>query len=142
MSAKSTASQLKSAIEGYYLNHASINSGINVNLTKYDANGTETTTDADWVSSVYYVEVKRMSATDSVSSVQVVKSGTSATIAVDLPPAVMQSAAPLDGRARLKCVDSTGFISYTRDFGLWTSAHWLTIIVSEDCPGFQDKIDV
>jgi len=69
MSAKSTASQLKSACEPYYRNHASINSRVDVNLTKYDANGTETTSDSDWVSSVYYLKVRRMSTTDSVSSV-------------------------------------------------------------------------
>jgi len=86
--------------------------------------------------------VRKPQPTDSVVSINVVKSSTASTITVALPKDVQQSATPLGGKLRVKCTDSRGAVAYTRDFDIWRDDNSINLYIAEDCPGFHDKQEV
>jgi hypothetical protein len=91
-------------------------------LTWYDANGTVTTNYTEVVSSVYYITLNRLVSTLTASSIMIVKTGTAATISVELPADVQVSSLPLSGYYRVKCIDPAGFESHSNDISLGSSA--------------------
>jgi len=88
ISASATAAELKAAIEEYYKEGTGIGSNIAVNMTWFDANGTETTNQTEAVMSVYYIKVLKLITGKSVSAITVLKTTTKATITVELPDKV------------------------------------------------------
>ena len=84
-------------------------------MTWYDVNGTETLNQTEAVSSMYYITLSRLISSLSASSISVVKTTTKATITVDLPAAVQESALPFTGYYRIKCVDPQGYESFSDD---------------------------
>jgi hypothetical protein len=74
VAADASASTLEEAIEDYYDDE--ISSGISVNMTMYDINGTETTNTTEATTYVYYVILKELINDMSVTSISVVKAST------------------------------------------------------------------
>jgi hypothetical protein len=72
----------------------------------YDVNGTETTNATEAVSHVYYVTLKKLINDMSASQITVIKTTTSADIAIDLPTDVQLSAVPLSGYYNIQCTDA------------------------------------
>lgn len=118
---------MKNAIKEYYEDN--FNTNIDVNLTMYDVNGTETTEEANATSYVYHVVLRELIEGMSVTSISVVKASTSATITIDLPTDVQLSAEPLRGKYRVKCVDHENFTSYSND--LHRNWFWNTNWIAE-----------
>jgi hypothetical protein len=113
---------LYNAIKGYY--SSTYSSDIDVNLTRYDADSKETTDDAATVKRVYYITVKKLIPSESVSSIMVAKTSTTSTITVEVPSAVMLSSPPMSGKFKIKCTNKNGQIAYTEpipynDYPLW-----------------------
>lgn len=77
---------MRNAIKAYYSD--TFSSGITVNLTMYDVNGTETTNTTNATTYEYYITLTRLINDMSVSDIRVIKTTTKSTIAVDLPTEV------------------------------------------------------
>jgi hypothetical protein len=142
MSASSTAAQMKSAIENYYKNNKFIRSNINVNLTWYDVNGTETKNQTEAVQSVYYIQVRKLIQGSTASAITVVKTTTKATITVDLPSAVQLSGPPLSGFYRIKCVSPDGKESYSWDIGYEYNDNWVNNQMNNGCDRIYDLTEI
>jgi hypothetical protein len=74
VTADASASNLKDAIKEFYIDNVGTN--IDVNLTMYDVNGTETTNSTNATSYVYYVVLRELITDMSVTSISVVKAST------------------------------------------------------------------
>ena len=85
ISSTATAKDVEKAVEGYYNGNSYIGSYVNVNLTWYDVDGAETVIEEEAVSRIYFIQLRRLIEGTSVSSIQVIKTTTAATITVDLP---------------------------------------------------------
>ena len=64
-------------------------------MTMYDVDGNTTTNATEEASRVYYIVLSKLINDKSTSKIQVVKTTTKATIAIDLPEEVQLSAVPL-----------------------------------------------
>lgn len=142
MNADCSANTMRSRIRAYHARNRYIRAEPSVNKTCYDVDGNVTTSSSACVKAVYYIKVKKLLNSDSASSISVVKSTTKANIVVDLPKDVQQSAKPLGGRVRIKCVNNAGAVAYTRDMDYWQGSNYMALIISYDCPGFQDVLEL
>jgi len=71
VAADASASTLRNAIKAYYSD--TFSSGITVNMTMYDVNGTETDNSTEATTYEYYVTLTRLINDMSVSDIKVVK---------------------------------------------------------------------
>lgn len=115
-------------------------------MTMYLANGTNTTNATEATSYVYHITMKKLIDGTSVSNIGSI-SKTSATIAVELPTAVMTSTAPLSGSYRITCPDPVGndvaADPYTTtDIPLTQSSRWIAQSIFKNCSGTYDKLEV
>jgi hypothetical protein len=123
VAADASASTLKNAIKEFYSD--TLNSNIDVNLTMYDVNGTETDNSTEAITYEYYVTLTRLINDMSVSDIRVIKTTSKSTIEVDLPADVQLSAVPLSGYYRIKCIDHEGYESYSEDLNLGWGQNWV-----------------
>jgi hypothetical protein len=111
----------------------------------FDSNGTETTNTTNATSYVYYVTLKKLIDGMSVTSISVVKASTQSTIKVDLPTDVQLSAAPLDGKFRIKCIDHEGYESYSNDIhrNWWrNNLNWVNEQIHQGCDRLFDTTEI
>lgn len=105
-------------------------------------NGTETTNQTEAVLSVYYITLNKLISGTSVSSIRVVKTGTQATITVDLPKDVQLSGAPLSGKYRIKCIDPEGYTSFSHDLSVYSNYEHVNDAIMQGCDRLYDLTEV
>lgn len=128
MAVYSSKSTMRSSIKGFFW--SKYRTDIEVNLTMYDVNGTETTSSSNATQSVYYVRLKSLISTISHANIKVIRD-TSATITVDQAGDIQTSDAPLSGSYRIVCPGPAGNAEAsdpytTEDIPLTTSAYWVS----------------
>jgi hypothetical protein len=97
-----------------------------VTRKSYDAAGKMVEDDkkAVVVKRVYEIALKRLITGVSASNIQVAKTSTKANVVIELPDVVQRSSTPVTGSVKVKCVDSEGRVSYTKDIGVGTYYIW------------------
>jgi hypothetical protein len=83
VAADASASTMKNAVKSYYSDN--FGSGISVNKTMYDINGTETTNSTNATKIEYYIVLTRLINDMSVTGINVLKTTTNADIEISLP---------------------------------------------------------
>lgn len=121
-------------------------SDVDVNITKYDANDTETTVNADAVTYVYHVKVRKLLDAPAAANIKVIKS-TTATITVDQSSTVQAGDGPLSGSYRIVCPgppgnDVAAYPITTNDIPLSHSAYWIGREIEKNCTDSRYKIEV
>jgi hypothetical protein len=140
---EASAYELKKSLEKYYRD--AWGSWIDVNMTMYQANGTNTTNVTLATERVYHVVVRKLISQSSVSNIQVIKQ-TQATVTVEQPTMVQLSDQPVKGKYRITCPipgnDMTLQPITTEDIDRDTHPRWIRESIYKNCSGFYDKIDV
>jgi hypothetical protein len=135
-----SASSMRNAIKGYF--SSTFGADIVVNLTMYDANGTNTTNSTNSTLNVYHVRLRKLITGKSVAGIMRVSTGSSSAVTFDLPEVVQLSAAPLSGRYRFKCVNEKNQTSYSSEISTGWSWHWVGVKLMESCAEMYDKVEV
>lgn len=131
------ANQLRDGIKKYWEDN-----GLNIVVTKkgYDSSDVETTTTADIVKYIFEIKLDRMVATASTSAMIVTGITTNANIAFVRNS--VDSAAPMTGKWKIKCVYPDASVAYTNALNLDASAHTIQRHISEQCPKMRNRIVV
>lgn len=126
---------LRTAIKQYYRDH--FGSDISVNMTMYDSAGNVTAVTADCTKREYFIRVKRLISTTSVTDIKVAKTKTASLITAEH---VMTSSTPLSGNYKIKCTNKAGLISYSNEIPYNNHALWAGLKTMEGCAASYDKL--
>ena len=137
---KATAAQFKKEVKGFY--SSTIKSDIDVVRTFKDAAGLVTTDSAKATAYVYEITVRKMITGVSTNSITHAKltPSSQATATIELPTDVQQSAPPIAGSYKVKCVDKNGQVSMTNDIKFNHNSYWATYRIMTECAGLYDKL--
>jgi hypothetical protein len=101
------------------------------------------TNDADAVKRVYTIKVNRLINGISASNILIAKSSTTSKITAETSTQLgMLSSKPLSGSYKVKCIDSEGFESISRDIPYDYNAIYAQKVIMESCDRLYDKIEL
>jgi hypothetical protein len=78
--------------------------------------------------------------TNSITFVKV-KASSQAVALIELPSEIGQSAPPISGSYKVKCVDKNGAASMTNDIKFNHNWYWAVHRIMNECAGLYDKLE-
>jgi hypothetical protein len=138
---KSSAWDFNKAVRKFYSD--TLKSNIDVKRTFKDAAGLDTTDSKLATQYIYTITVKKMItgvSTNSITFVKV-KASSLATAKIELPSEIGQSAPPIQGSYKVKCVDKNGAASMTNDIKFNNNWYWSVYRIMTECAGLYDKLE-
>jgi hypothetical protein len=113
-----------------------------ITLTMYDAADNVVTSDDELVvKRVYDIEVRKLIPGVSSTNILVARTSTLSDVTAETPDQVQRSSTPLSGSYMIKCTDSEGFVSYSKEIAWNTWNEWMNQLTMEGCDMLYDKIE-